>query len=71
MTREERAFELLHSTLGTEVIAVRSRLTGEILWRKSQLTSCGYDSSGIDSKSQKETADTKQEISDDGRVRFQ
>jgi hypothetical protein len=56
MTAEQRAIELLRHTLGAEVIAVRSRLTGEILWRKSQLTSCGYDSSGIDSKSQKETA---------------
>jgi hypothetical protein len=71
MTQRERAFELLRCTLGAEVIAVRNRLTGEILWRKSQLTSCGYDSSCIDSESQKETARYLQEISDDGRIRLQ
>jgi hypothetical protein len=64
---QERAFELLRTELGANPIEVRDERTGRILWRKSQLTGCVYDSSGIDSKSQNNNGRSK-EISDDGRV---
>lgn len=68
-SKQERAFELLRAELGAVPIEVRDERTGQILWRKSQLTGCGYDSSGIDSKSQNDNGRSK-EISDDGRVRL-
>lgn len=68
MQREqERAFELLRTELGANLIEVHDERTGRILWRKSHLTGCAYDSSSIDSKSQISNGRSK-EISDDGRI---
>lgn len=68
-SERERAFEMLRSELGAEIVEVRDRISGRILWRKSQLRGCTYDSSGIDSESHQDNERSK-EISDDGGIRL-
>lgn len=52
--KHDEVFELLRTKLGAKVIEVLDSRTGRTLWKKSELTGCGYDSEGIDSESQNE-----------------
>lgn len=49
-TQAENVFELLRSVLGGKVIMVADRRTGQVIWNDATDSTCGYESSGIDSE---------------------
>lgn len=49
-SQAENVFELLRSVLGGKVIMVADRRTGQVIWKDTTDSTCGYESSGIDSE---------------------